>query len=122
MEASSLTTTRATPALGVARRRRGEDAIKALLLLAALISILTTTGIVLSLAGGAIDFFREVGLHDFLFGTDWSPIIKPESYGVLPLVSGTFLITGIALTVAIPLGLGSAIYLSEYARPRVRKT
>jgi phosphate transport system permease protein len=122
MEASSLTTTRATPALGVARRRWSEDAIRALLLLAALISILTTTGIVLSLAGGAIDFFSEVGLHDFLFGTDWSPIIKPQSFGVLPLVSGTFLITGIALLVAIPLGLGSAIYLSEYARPRVRKT
>jgi phosphate transport system permease protein len=122
MEASSLTTKRATPALGVARRRRGEDLIKLLLLLAALISILTTTGIVISLARETIVFFEDVGFIDFLTGTDWSPIIKPQSFGVLPLVGGTFLITGIALAVAIPLGLGSAIYLSEYAGPRVRKT
>jgi phosphate transport system permease protein len=122
MEASATTTTRATPALGVARRRWHEDLIKALLLLAALISVLTTTGIVLSLAGETITFFQEVGVGEFLFGTEWSPIIKPQSFGVLPLVSGTLLITGICLVVAIPLGLGSAIYLSEYARPRVRKT
>ncbi|HYI80714.1 MAG TPA: phosphate ABC transporter permease subunit PstC [Thermoleophilaceae bacterium] len=122
MEASATTTTRATPALGVARRRWHEDLIKALLLLAALISVLTTTGIVLSLAGETVTFFREVGVGEFLFGTEWSPIIKPQSFGVLPLVSGTLLITGICLAVAIPLGLGSAIYLSEYARPRVRKT
>jgi len=121
MEAASTTSARATPALGVARRRLGEDAIRGLLLLAALISILTTTGIVLSLAGEAWTFFQEVGVNDFLFGTEWSPIIKPQSFGVLPLVSGTFLVTAIALAVAIPLGLGSAIYLSEYATPRVRK-
>ena len=121
MEASATTTTRATPALGVARRRWHEDAIKALLLLAALISVLTTTGIVLSLAGETITFFQEVGVGEFLFGTEWSPIIKPQSFGVLPLVGGTFLITGIALIVAIPLGLGTAIYLSEYAKSRVRK-
>jgi phosphate transport system permease protein len=122
MEASAAPTTRATPALGVARRRWSEDLIKLLLLLAALISILTTTGIVISLARETIVFFEDVGISDFLFGTDWSPIIKPQSFGVLPLVAGTFLITGIALAVAIPLGLGSAIYLSEYASPRVRKT
>jgi len=122
MEASATTTTRATPALGVARRRWSEDVIKTLLILAALISILTTTGIVLSLARETIVFFGEVGLGDFLFGTEWSPVIKPQSFGVLPLVSGTLLITAVCLVVAIPLGLGSAIYLSEYAHPRVRKT
>jgi phosphate transport system permease protein len=121
MEAASATDTRATPPLGVARRRLGEDVVRVLLLLAALISILTTTGIVVSLVGEAYSFFQEVGIFEFLFGTEWSPIIKPESFGVLPLVTGTFLITGIALAVAIPLGLGSAIYLSEYASPRVRK-
>jgi phosphate transport system permease protein len=121
MKASATTTTRATPALGVARRRWSEDVIKALLLLAALISILTTTGIVLSLARETIVFFGEVGLGDFLFGSEWSPVIKPQSFGVLPLVSGTLLITAVCLVVAIPLGLGSAIYLSEYAHPRVRK-
>ncbi len=122
MEASATPTTRATPPLGVARRRWHEDLIKVLLLLAALISILTTTGIVVSLARETFVFFEDVGVSDFLFGTDWSPIIKPQSFDVLPLVSGTFLLTGIALAVAIPLGLGSAIYLSEYATPRVRKT
>jgi phosphate transport system permease protein len=92
------------------------------LLLAALLSILTTTGIVVALARETLVFLDEIPLGDFVFGTEWSPIIKPQSFGVLPLVSGTFLITGIALIVAIPLGLGSAIYLSEYANPRVRKT
>jgi phosphate transport system permease protein len=121
MEASATATTRATPALGVARRRWSEDAIKALLILAALISILTTTGIVISLARETVVFFGEVGVVDFLFGSDWSPVIKPQSFGVLPLVSGTLLITGVCLVVAVPLGLGSAIYLSEYAHRRVRK-
>jgi phosphate transport system permease protein len=122
MEAATTTATRATPALGVARRRWSEDLIKLALLLAALISILTTTGIVISLARETVVFFDDVGVGDFLFGTDWSPIIKPQSFGVLPLVSGTLVITAVALVVAVPLGLGSAIYLSEYARPRVRKT
>jgi phosphate transport system permease protein len=90
--------------------------------LAALISILTTTGIVVSLVRESVVFFGDVGLWEYLSGTDWSPIIKPVSYGVLPLISATFLISGIALAVAIPLGLGAAIYLSEYARPGVRKT
>lgn len=122
MEASATTTARATPALGVARRRWSEDLIKGLLILAALVSILTTTGIVLSLARETVVFFEEVGFVDFLFGGEWSPVIKPQSFGVLPLVSGTMLITAVCLVVAIPLGLGSAIYLSEYAHPRVRKT
>jgi phosphate transport system permease protein len=122
MEAASPSATRATPVLGVARRRWGEDAVKVVLLLAALVSVLTTTGIVVSLAREAVVFFEDVGVGEFLTGTDWSPVIQPQSFGVLPLVSGTFLVTGIALVVAIPLGLGSAIYLSEYASPRVRKT
>jgi phosphate transport system permease protein len=122
VEASAPTARRATPALGVARRRWSEDLVKLALLAAALISILTTTGIVISLARETVVFFEDVGVGDFLLGSDWSPIIKPQSFGVLPLVSGTLMITAVALVVAIPLGLGSAIYLSEYARPRVRKT
>jgi phosphate transport system permease protein len=110
------------PVLRAARRRWGEDLIKGLLMLAALISVLTTTGIVLSLLEETINFFREVGVADFLFGTDWSPAIQPASFGVLPLVSGTLIISLIAMAVATPLGLGAAIYLAEYARPRVRKT
>jgi len=109
------------PALGAARRRYGEDLVKALLVLAALVSVLTTTGIVISLLSETIVFFRDIPILDYLFGTRWSPLFEPGSFGVLPLVSGTFLITGIAMLVAAPLGLGAAIYLSEYAHPRTRK-
>jgi phosphate transport system permease protein len=110
------------PSLRAARRRWGEDVIKGLLMLAALISVLTTTGIVLSLVEETIVFFGDVGVADFLFGTDWSPLIQPASFGVLPLVSGTLLISLVGMLVATPLGLAAAIYLAEYARPRVRKT
>ena len=125
MEAGTTTAPAATPgvpSLGVARRRYGEEAIKVGLFLAALVSILTTVGIVISLLRETIGFFGEVSMVDFLTGTDWSPLFADPSYGVLPLISGTLLITAIAIAVAIPLGLGSAIYLSEYARPRVRRT
>jgi len=90
--------------------------------LAAFISIATTTGIVLSLIEETIQFFGEVSVADFLFGTEWAPLFNPPSFGVLPLVSGTLIIAAIAMLVATPLGLGAAIYLSEYARPGVRKT
>ena len=125
MEAASTTAAKGraeAPSLRAARRRWGEDLIKGLLVLAALISILTTTGIVLSLVGETIEFFREVPVADYLFGTKWTPLFEPASFGVLPLVTGTLLITGIGMLVAVPLGLAAAIYLSEYARPRVRKT
>jgi phosphate transport system permease protein len=112
---------RAVPALGAARRRWGEEVIKALLILAALISVLTTTGIVIALLRETIDFFGSVGIGEFLFGGKWTPLFEPPSFGVRPLIVGTLLITGIALLVAAPLGLGAAIYLSEYAKPRVRK-
>jgi phosphate transport system permease protein len=110
------------PSLRAARRRWGETVIKGLLGLAAAISLLTTIGIVYALVEETIVFLREVPIHDFLFGTKWSPLFNPPSFGVLPLVAGTFATTLIAMVVAIPLGLGSAIYLSEYARPRVRKS
>ncbi|HZG48014.1 MAG TPA: phosphate ABC transporter permease subunit PstC [Thermoleophilaceae bacterium] len=110
------------PRLGAARRRHGEDLVKALLVIAALVSVLTTTGIVLSLVGETIEFFGEVGVGEYLLGTKWTPLFEPASFGVLPLVAGTFLVTGIAMLVAIPLGLAAAIYLSEYAGARVRKT
>ena len=123
MEASSTAAdARAVPTLGAARRRWGEDVIKALLILAALISVLTTTGIVIALLRETIDFFGTVGIWEFLSGSKWTPLFEPASFGVRPLVIGTFLITGIAIAVAAPLGLGSAIYLSEYATPRARKT
>ena len=124
MEASAASAAgaRAVPSLGAARRRWGEALIKALLILAALISVLTTTGIVIALLRETIDFFGEVGVWEFLSGGKGTPLFEPASFGVRPLVIGTFLVTGIALLVAAPLGLGAAIYLSEYAKPRVRKT
>ena len=111
-----------TAARSGGRRRYGESLIKGLLLLAAVISLLTTVGIVFSLLEETIVFFREVGVDDYLFGTKWTPLFEPASFGVLPLVLGTLVTTAIALVVAIPLGLGGAVYLSEYARPRVRRT
>lgn len=108
--------------LGTARRRIHEDVIKALLFLAAMLSVVTTLGIVFSLLTETVRFFDSVPISDFLFGTEWSPLFAKPSFGVVPLVTGTLLIAGISLLVAVPLGLGAAIYLSEYASPRVRKT
>lgn len=103
------------------RPRYGELLILGLLGAAAIVTILTTVGIVLSLASETISFLGEVPLTDFLFGTDWAPLFNPPSFGVLPLVTGTLLISFIGLIIAVPLGIGSAIYLNEYARPRTRK-
>ena len=101
--------------------RYGERAVETLLLLAALVSVLTTIGIILSLLEGTLAFFREIGVLEFLTGTEWTPLFANGSYGVLPILSGTLVITAIALVVAVPLGLGAALYLSEYAGPRARK-
>ena len=102
------------------RRRIGEDVVKGVLALCAFVSVGTTVGIVIALFVPAFEFFREVPIGEFLTGTDWAPLFEPPSFGVLPLVSGTLLVTGIASVVGLPLGLGSAIYLSEYAGPRTR--
>ena len=92
-----------------------------LFLLWALVSIVTTVGSVVSLFVESIGFFREVSPWEFLTGTRWSPILKPRSYGVLPLVTGTILVASVALALAVPVGLGIAIYLSEFANDRLRK-
>ncbi|MBA4862395.1 phosphate ABC transporter permease subunit PstC [Streptomyces sp. PSKA54] len=101
--------------------RYGEKAIKVLLVAASLVSVLTTVGIVIALIPPAVEFFGKVDFGEFITGTDWSPLFKPPHFGVLPLVTATLLVTLIALLVAVPLGLGAAVYLSEYADPRVRK-
>ena len=103
------------------QRRYGEEAVKVLLFAAAMLSVLTTFGIVFALAENTVEFFGEVGVADFLFGTEWSPLFSDPQFGVVPLITGTLLITAIAMLVAIPLGLGAAIYLSEYATVRVRR-
>jgi phosphate transport system permease protein len=98
----------------------GERVIGALLFACGMVSILTTVGIIVILAEQAFEFFRQVPLPSFLFGTSWTALFKTPAYGVLPLVAGTLWITLIALLVALPLGLLSAMYLSEYASPRAR--
>ena len=91
---------------------------------AAGLSVLTTLAIVGSLIVETIEFFGEVPVGDYFFGTKWSPTFAGEqqSFGVLPLVWGTIYLSLIALVVAVPLGLLAAVYLSEYAPDRVRKT
>lgn len=111
----------ATTSLRIQRRRTGERAIKGALLACGVVSIATTIGIILSLAFETVEFFRRVPILDYLTGTEWAPTFRPPRFGVLPLVSATLLIAGIAIIVAVPLGLGSAIFLSEYAKPRARK-
>jgi phosphate ABC transporter permease protein PstC len=88
----------------------------------ALLSVLVTVGIVVALVIPAIEFFREVPIRDFLTGTRWAPTFSNQSFGVLPLVMGTLWTTVIGLIVAVPFGLGAAIFLSEYASARTRRT
>ncbi|MBA2569148.1 MAG: phosphate ABC transporter permease subunit PstC [Actinobacteria bacterium] len=111
----------AVPQLKAVRRRWGEDVIKGLLALCALVSVATTVGIVIALFIPAIEFFREVSLWDYLSGTEWTALFSEPSFGVLPLVAGTVLVTLVAVLVCAPFGLGAAIYLSEYAHDRARK-
>jgi phosphate transport system permease protein len=102
-------------------KRRGEQVIMLVLKLAAFLSVLVTVGIVVALVRPAVEFFRSVPLGDFLLGTTWSPNFSPTEYGVLPLVGGTMMTTLVGMLVAVPFGLGAAMYLSEYASARLRK-
>jgi phosphate transport system permease protein len=103
-------------------KRYGERAIQWLLALCAVLSVVTTTAIVISLIGPTIGFFEIVPADEFFFGIDWTPQFEPPSFGVLAIIAGTLNVTLWAMLFAIPVGLGSAVYLSEYAPPRVRKT
>ncbi len=112
--ASRLTRTRPTS------RHWREAVVKVLLVASAGVAVLTTVGIFASVIFESLVFFREINPFAFLLGTHWAPTSDPASFGFLPLLAGTLLITLIALIVATPLGLLSAIYMSEYAGPRVR--
>lgn len=103
------------------KKRHGEFVIAGVLRLASILTILVTVGILLALAIPSIGFFAEVPVLEFLFGTRWAPRFADSSFGVLPLITATAWTTTIALVVAVPLGLGAAVFLSEYARPRARK-
>ena len=109
-----------TPARSLrGRSRPGETLVRGVLFIAAMVSVLTTIGIIITLIRPTIDFFTEASVLQFLTGTEWAP--RRGEFGAVPLVKATFLITLIALVVAVPFGLGAAMYLSEYASARVRK-
>ena len=95
--------------------------IRIIFFLCAIISIITTVAILFTLIFQALSFFNEISIWEFLTGTRWTPILKPRAYGVLPLVSGTLLVTVIAAAVALPVGLFTAIFLSEYAPDKIRR-
>ncbi len=106
-----------------ALRYLSEAAVQGLLLLCGLFSLATTVAIVALLITETLEFFRQPGVHalEFFFGTNWSPLLGAEKhFGIWPLVTGTCLVTVVAMAFALPLGLITAIYLSEYASRRLR--
>ncbi len=103
------------------RPRRGEKAIQACLFLLALVSILTTLGIVLVLLQETILFFRQVSPAKVFLDTRWTPLFASQRFGIWPLVNGTLLVTLVAIAIALPMGLLSAIFLSEYANEKARR-
>ena len=91
-----------------------------LLFVCAAVSVLTTVGIIVTLLGETLQFFREVPVVDFLTGTKWTPLFASKSFGVLPLINGTIAVALVAIVVALPVGILTAVFLSEYAPARVR--
>lgn len=103
------------------RQQLTERTAGIVLLACAAVSVLTTIGIVVILLAQAVQFFEDIPVREFLTSTTWTPLFpKQEQWGVLPLVSATIVVTLLSMVVAVPLGLMSAIYLSEYASPRMR--
>ncbi len=96
-----------------------EKIIAGILFCCALVSILTTFGIILIIFNETIGFFQEVSFAQFFLDTKWTPLFAERHFGIWPLLNGTLLTTLIAMAVAVPLGLSSAIYLSEYAKPKI---
>jgi phosphate transport system permease protein len=99
-----------------------EFVIEKSLFSSALVTIAVTVGIISVLAVEAVQFFKEVSLFDFFTDTQWTPLFTDKHYGILPLLSGTFLTSFIAISVALPIGLSISIYLSEYAPRSFRKS
>ena len=102
-------------------KKRGEILIEGILFLFALITILTTIGIVYVLLSETFSFFKEVSITEFFTDTQWTPLFAQKHFGIMPLLSGTLLTTVIAIGVALPIGLSIAIYLNEYAPKGFRK-
>ena len=95
--------------------------VEKIFFIVAMSSLLFLFGIALSLFGESIGFFKKVGVLDFLFGKAWYPTSAPPSYGILPLIAGSFFVTLGAILISLPIGIGSAIYLAEIASERKRK-
>ena len=106
--------------LTTSKYRWGEAILRQLFFLCALISVLTTVIVIGILALETSSFFQQVSITDFLFGTEWRPMLEPKAYGILPLLGGTMLIVVGSSIVALPVGLACAVYLSEYASDRAR--
>ncbi len=102
-------------------RQLRENVIRFLLQLCAGVSILTSFGILGILLFESLPFFEEVSPWEFLTGTNWAPLMEPRHFGVVPLIAGTLLVTGVAAVLVIPIGSLAAMYLSEYASPKSRK-
>src|SRR5206468_2453830 len=119
---ASLATPAESLTLASPRKRWGEVVIQGLLGVCALVSVATTLGIVVALFLPAFQFFQQVSFIDYITGTEWAPLFLQASFGVIPLIVGTLVVTFWACLVAIPCGLGAAIFLSEYAGVRTRKT
>ncbi len=103
-----------------ARPRYMENSLQVIFFFCAAVSTLTTAAVIGVLGFETWGFLQEVPLTDFLFGTSWTPLLQPKSYGLLPLLAGTTMIVIGSALVAVPIGLASAIYLSEYASERAR--
>ena len=104
-----------------AMRNVNERIIEAILFAAAAVSVLTTAGIVYVLVSESIHFFQHVGIVEFLTDTQWTPLFDDAHFGIMVLVSGTLVSSFVALAVAIPMGTIIAIYLSEFANPKIRE-
>jgi len=102
-------------------QRIKEKIIEFILGATALITILTTIGIIWVLLSESLEFFKEVSIFDFVTDTEWTPLFANKHFGILPLISGTLLTTIIAISVSLPIGLTIAIYLSEYAPKKLKK-
>lgn len=101
-------------------RRWREEGIKGAFFLSALLSVAVTTAILVVLVKEAATFLQSVDVREFLFGARWAPLLEPRSFGILPLLAGTILIVVGSAIIGFPIGLASAVYLSEYASRRVR--
>lgn len=126
MSEHAIRPARSAPAIGALKVQRlggrmiKEQFVTAILFLCAFISVATTFGIIFVLAEETWNFFRQVSIVDFFTGTRWTPLFASKSFGVLAILNASVIIAGVAILVAIPFGLGSAIYLAEFAPRRVR--